>query len=96
MLHDRIAVLVSYVRSVIAGSAPKDHSVLRALSALVASLPASDAPQFRAEFDTEYEDVQLTAYLSTLTKSANALNDVSIVFPDTPSARLMRWPSTAR
>ncbi|VDB93513.1 unnamed protein product [Peniophora sp. CBMAI 1063] len=76
MLHDRIAVLVSYVRSVIAGSAPKDHGVLRALSALVASLPASDAPQFRAEFDTEYEDVQLTAYLSTLTKSANALNDL--------------------
>lgn len=39
-------------------------------------MPASDAPEFREEFDTEYEDVQLTAYLATLTKSANILNDV--------------------
>ncbi|TFK57511.1 COP9 signalosome subunit 6 [Heliocybe sulcata] len=76
MLHDRILVLVQYVTSVLAGQAPKDHVALRALSALVASLPASENPGFREEFDTEYADVQLTAYLSTLTKSANILNDL--------------------
>ncbi|KAI0029152.1 COP9 signalosome subunit 6 [Vararia minispora EC-137] len=76
MLHDRIAVLVHYVKNVMAGTAPKDHVTLRALSALLASLPSSDSKYFREEFDTEYEDVQLTAYLSTLTKSANALNDL--------------------
>jgi COP9 signalosome complex subunit 6 len=63
----------------------------------MASLPATESPGFREEFDTvsfsilearprdsltltlfqEYEDVQLTAYLSSLTKSANILNDVS-------------------
>ncbi|TFY60483.1 hypothetical protein EVG20_g7400 [Dentipellis fragilis] len=76
MLHDRIAVLVQYVKDVIAGSTPKDHATLRSLSALIASLPASENKAFREEFDTEYEDVQLTAYLSTLTKSANLLNDL--------------------
>ncbi|KAI0757290.1 COP9 signalosome subunit 6 [Daedaleopsis nitida] len=76
MLHDRIMLLVKYVTDVIAGSAKKDHATLRALSALIASLPASENKEFREEFDTEYEDVQLTAYLATLTKSANILNDL--------------------
>ncbi|KAI9066712.1 COP9 signalosome subunit 6 [Trametes sanguinea] len=76
MLHDRILLLVKYVSDVIAGSATKDHATLRALSALIASLPASENKEFREEFDTEYEDVQLTAYLATLTKSANLLNDL--------------------
>ncbi|KAF8514501.1 maintenance of mitochondrial structure and function-domain-containing protein [Gautieria morchelliformis] len=86
MLHDRIQVLVSYVTSVISdvyspyrtleGKAPNDHATLRSLSALLASLPASEQPEFREEFDTEYADVQLTAYLAALTKSTNALNDL--------------------
>ncbi|KZT74893.1 COP9 signalosome subunit 6 [Daedalea quercina L-15889] len=78
MLHDRIVLLVKYVSDVLAGAsrATKDHSTLRALSALIASLPASDHKGFREEFDTEYEDVQLTAYLSALTKSASLLNDL--------------------
>ncbi|KAJ3548332.1 hypothetical protein NM688_g5309 [Phlebia brevispora] len=76
MLHDRIILLVQYVTEVIAGTAKKDHEALRSLSALVASLPASDHPGFRKEFEMEYEDVQLTAYLSQLTKSTNILNDL--------------------
>ncbi|KAI0768583.1 COP9 signalosome subunit 6 [Trametes elegans] len=76
MLHDRILLLVKYVSDAIAGSAVKDHATLRALAALIASLPASENKEFREEFDTEYEDVQLTAYLATLTKSANLLNDL--------------------
>lgn len=80
----------------ILGSAVKDHATLRSLSALIASLPASENKNFRKEFDTvcsltsqgceagylhrgyrqEYEDVQLTAYLSALTKSTSILNDV--------------------
>ncbi|CCM01623.1 uncharacterized protein FIBRA_03684 [Fibroporia radiculosa] len=76
MLHERILVLVKYVGDVIAGQAEKDHATLRSLSALVASLPANEHKGFREEFDTEYEDVQLTAYLAALTKSANILNDL--------------------
>ncbi|EIN13648.1 Mov34-domain-containing protein [Punctularia strigosozonata HHB-11173 SS5] len=75
MLHDRIILLVQYVTDVLAGQEPIDHGTLRSLSALIASLPASENPAFRTEFETEYEDVQLTALLSTLTKSANTLND---------------------
>lgn len=37
---------------VISGSATKDHATLRALSALLATLPASEDPKFREEFDT--------------------------------------------
>ncbi|KAJ7814170.1 COP9 signalosome subunit 6, partial [Mycena olivaceomarginata] len=76
MLHDRIMVLVKYVADVVAGQAPKDHATLRSLSALIASLPATENNAFREEFETEYEDVQLTAFLSSLTKSANILNDL--------------------
>ncbi|KAF4623464.1 hypothetical protein D9613_001688 [Agrocybe pediades] len=76
MLHERILVLIKYVTDVIAGQARPDHSVLRSLTALLASLPASENKHFREEFDTEYEDVQLTAYLSALTKSTNILNDL--------------------
>ncbi|KIP06949.1 hypothetical protein PHLGIDRAFT_35717 [Phlebiopsis gigantea 11061_1 CR5-6] len=76
MLHDRILLLVKYVADVVAGSAVKDHVTLRSLSALIASLPASENKNFRKEFDTEYEDVQLTAYLSALTKSTSILNDL--------------------
>jgi COP9 signalosome complex subunit 6 len=76
MLHERILVLVQYVTDAIAGQVPKDHTVLRSISALIASLPASENKGFREEFDTEYEDVQLTAFLSALTKSTNTLNDL--------------------
>jgi len=76
MLHDRILVLVQYVTEAIAGQKQKDHATLRSLSALIASLPASEHPGFRKEFETEFEDVQLTAFLSTMTKSANILNDL--------------------
>ncbi|KAI5119915.1 hypothetical protein M0805_000880 [Coniferiporia weirii] len=76
MLHDRIQLLVQYVAGVVSGTAPKDYAALRSLTALVASLPASEHPEFREEFDKEYEDVQLTAFLSALTNSANILNEL--------------------
>ncbi|EJD04393.1 uncharacterized protein FOMMEDRAFT_107067 [Fomitiporia mediterranea MF3/22] len=76
MLHDRIQLLIQYVAGVVAGTIKVDHTALRSLSALIASLPASEHPNFREEFDKEYEDVQLTAFLSALTSSANALNDI--------------------
>lgn len=95
MLYDRIVVLVQYVSQALdgastlfffesisyggIGSTKKDHSVLRSIAALIASLPASENRAFREEFDTEYEDVQITAFLSSLTKTTNMLNDASPV-----------------
>ncbi|KAF9270529.1 hypothetical protein L218DRAFT_914658 [Marasmius fiardii PR-910] len=76
MLHDRILILVQYVTDVIAEKAPLDNDILRSISALMASLPATENKTFRQEFDTEYEDVQLTAFLSSLTQSTNILNEI--------------------
>lgn len=39
-------------KETIEGQATKDHAVLRSLSALMASLPATESPGFREEFDT--------------------------------------------
>ncbi|KAH9487082.1 COP9 signalosome complex subunit 6 [Psilocybe cubensis] len=76
MLHERILILIKYLTDVIGGQARPDQSILRSLSALLASLPATENKHFREEFDTEYEDVQLTAFLASLTKSTNILNDL--------------------
>jgi COP9 signalosome complex subunit 6 len=78
MLHTRIEVIIAYVEELIkTGDESKvDYPILRSIQALIASLPASEHQTFREEFDTEYADVQLTAYLSTLTKTSSIFNDV--------------------
>ncbi|THH12163.1 hypothetical protein EW145_g159 [Phellinidium pouzarii] len=81
MLHDRIQLLIQYVSGVVDGTVPKDYTALRSLSALLASLPASEHPGFREEFDKEYEDVQLTAFLSALTSSTKTLNELTFLAP---------------
>lgn len=103
-MHHYVCVVY---RILIAGSAPKDHATIRSLAALVASLPASDSQGFRDEFETvrafvllllprltprqEYVDVQLTAYLSTLTKSTSILNDVCVfIFHSMMSSSALR------
>ncbi|OCF31345.1 COP9 signalosome complex subunit 6 [Kwoniella heveanensis BCC8398] len=77
MLYDRIAVLLQYITAVINKTAQPDHTILRQISALVATLPTMDANEFQRELMTEYSDVQLTSYLHTLTKQLSALSDVS-------------------
>lgn len=52
MLHERLVVLVGYMTDVVTGKAKQDHTSMRALSALIASLPASESQGFREEFDT--------------------------------------------
>ncbi|OCF60279.1 COP9 signalosome complex subunit 6 [Kwoniella mangroviensis CBS 10435] len=75
MLYERVAVLLQYITGVINKTAKPDHNILRQVSALVATLPTMDAKEFRDELTTEYDDVQLTAYLTTLTKQLSALSD---------------------
>ena len=43
---------LAILKEIIQGRATKDHAVLRSLSALMASLPATESPGFREEFDT--------------------------------------------
>lgn len=46
------------------GQAVKDHATLRSLSALIASLPASEHKEFREEFDqvSELDTISLSQY----------------------------------
>ncbi|WVQ93357.1 hypothetical protein IAU59_000425 [Kwoniella sp. CBS 9459] len=75
MLYDRIANLLQYITAVIGKTAQPDHTILRQISSLVATLPTMNANEFQHELMTEYSDVQLTSYLQTLTKQLNALSD---------------------
>lgn len=90
MLYDKINVLLRYVAAVVDGTAPPDHQILRQIAALVASLPAADAPDFRAELQAEQEDVQLTSVLTELTRQVDALSGYAdkhnTVFTNFPSS----------
>lgn len=77
MLYERIEVLVKYISAVMDKTAPADHSLLRQITSLVATLPTIDAAEYKAELSTEYSDVQLTSYLTSLTKQLAALSDYS-------------------
>ncbi|ORY90688.1 Mov34-domain-containing protein [Leucosporidium creatinivorum] len=81
MLFDRVSIIVEYLAAVSAGTAPKDEETLRQISSLVAGLKQggdgnTESGEWREEFMTEYNDVLLTTYLSTLTKQLNSANDL--------------------
>jgi len=44
--------LAFFILSFTEEKAPKDHTTLRSLAALIASLPASESKEFRKEFET--------------------------------------------
>jgi len=76
MLHERIRLLSNYLSSVVEGKFPMDHPTLRAIASLISQLPAVENIAFREEFETEFSDVQLTAYLAALTSTTSLLNDL--------------------
>lgn len=49
--HALSSGLCTIVMPGLSGSSPKDHTALRSLSSLIASLPASEHLEFREEFD---------------------------------------------
>ncbi|TPX56053.1 hypothetical protein PhCBS80983_g04834 [Powellomyces hirtus] len=76
---ERIAVdHVAHATNATAGKGliPRDHNIMRQISSLCNRLPTVDNPEFREEFLTDYNDVLLMSYLATITKGANALNDL--------------------
>jgi COP9 signalosome complex subunit 6 len=78
MLSNRTQILLAYLQGVQSNTLRRDPEVLRLISGLMAGLPVEDPEEgvFREEFETEYADVQLTSYLSTLTKTLHSLNNV--------------------
>lgn len=63
--------MTGFVDATIKGQVPKDHHILRQISAMANMLPAIDSDQFREEFLVEYNDTLLVTYLSAITKGCN-------------------------
>jgi len=76
MLNQRIKILMTFLDATKGGKIPTDHSLLRRIASLTNQLPAIDTQQFQQEFINEYNDALLIAYLSTMTKGANTVNEM--------------------
>jgi len=76
MLNLRIKILAQYLRENEAGNLPRDEGLLRSINALCHLLPAIDSEKFKEDFLTEYNDALLITYLSSITKTSNAINEM--------------------
>ena len=76
-MNDRISVLLDYLRGVESGTIPDpDYGLLRQVDALVRRLPLLQTGQSRGlpgEFESEYDNAVMLAYLAALTKTARAV-----------------------
>ncbi|KAJ3323519.1 hypothetical protein HDV06_001796 [Boothiomyces sp. JEL0866] len=55
---------------------PKNHTLLRQISSLLARLPLMQDPEFEHDFQKDYNDVTLILHLATITKNTDALNEL--------------------
>jgi len=76
MLNMRVKILIQFLEATKTGKIPKDHGLLRRISSLCASLPASDSAAFKSDFMTEYNDTLLVTYLASITKGSNNINEL--------------------
>ena len=74
MLLPRIQCLCEYLQKVQSGEAKFDHAIMRDIGRLCDLLPAANSGDFEKRFITEYSDVMLLTYLSTLTQGVQSLN----------------------
>ncbi|XP_063044958.1 COP9 signalosome complex subunit 6-like isoform X2 [Engraulis encrasicolus] len=74
MLHSRVRVILDYVRAVEAGEVPRNGEILRDAKALCHRLPVLNTLKFKTDFYDQCNDVGLMAYLGTITKSCNSMN----------------------
>jgi len=76
MLNFRVKYIQKFLESTSKSEMPMDHSLLRQISSLCNLLPSIDSSHFNQEFLVEYNDTLLMTYLSSLTKSANQMNNL--------------------
>ncbi|KAI8075409.1 putative COP9 signalosome, subunit CSN6 [Gilbertella persicaria] len=76
MLHTRIQFLLQYLEDIASGVMPMDHDVVRQISSLCKRSPILEKKAFEEQFTTEYNDVLLVAYLASITKGLNTVNDL--------------------
>ncbi|XP_062600041.1 COP9 signalosome complex subunit 6-like, partial [Saccostrea cucullata] len=74
MLHSRVKLILEYIKAVQAGEVPKNHDILREAYSLCYRLPVLNTPKFKEDFYNQCNDVCLMAYLGTITKGCNTIN----------------------
>ncbi len=76
MLHQRVKLVLDYVKAVSEGKLKPNHEILREAFTLSHRLPVVQNLQFKEEFHSQSNDVGLIIYLGTLTKAANDINQL--------------------
>jgi len=85
MLNQRVGIVHSLLDSIESGALPKDHELLRACASMCNRLPGSaqdmahidNIPSSETKKTTlEYNESLLIAYLASMTKGANAINEL--------------------
>ncbi|XP_045199907.2 COP9 signalosome complex subunit 6-like isoform X1 [Mercenaria mercenaria] len=74
MLHSRVKLILEYIKAVEAGEIPKNLDILREAYSLCYRLPVLNTDKFKEDFFTQCNDVCLMAYLGTITKGCNTVN----------------------
>lgn len=74
MLHSRVRLILEYVRAAESGAVPFNHEILREACALCHCLPVLSTDKFKTDFYDQCNDVGLMAYLGTITKTCNTMN----------------------
>ncbi|KAI9332260.1 COP9 signalosome complex subunit 6-like protein [Pilaira anomala] len=76
MLNARIQFLQQYLQDTKSGIIPVDHDIIRQISSLCRRSTILEKKAFEEQFSTEYNDVLLVAYLASVTKGLNTVNDL--------------------
>jgi len=92
MLHIRIKILLQFLEATKKGTIPTDHALLRKIASIIQFLPCMDTAEFHESFLKEYNDTLLVAYLSTITKGTNTLNDLIEKFSMAQTRGHSRFP----
>ncbi|GFR80517.1 COP9 signalosome complex subunit 6 [Elysia marginata] len=74
MLHNRIKVILAYIKAAQNGEVAKNHDVLREAYSLCYRLPVLSSQRFNEDYFTQCNDVCLMAYLGAMTKGSNTMN----------------------
>ena len=74
MLHSRVMVILQYVKAMQQGNVAHNHDILREIHSLCHRLPVLSSPRFTQEFYNQCNDIGLLAYLGTITKGCNTIN----------------------
>lgn len=74
MLHSRVKLILEYIKAVEDGKIPKNQDILREAYSLCYRLPVLNTDKFKDDFFNQCNDVCLMAYLGTITKGCNTIN----------------------